>query len=175
MSLWALGGILIACGIFHEIGMYLVQLYWRLYSRVFPKYGFIIFAIQLGSIWIAIGFMLLWLLSQMEHVSWHQSVSFKFVGLMIVICGAVLMLLALRDLGWQRMMKSRLFVIPEPKWVTHGVFQYFQNPMYQGSQLMMFGIAWVLDSLVLVFFTLEMLILQKLQSHLENQKLPVYS
>ncbi len=164
---------LVAFGIIHEITTYFFQLRWKVYSRLFQKHGFIISAVQLGSVWIVVGMLLLWLLVRMEHVAWHHSLILQGIGVIVVCCGASLMWLSWCELGWRRVMKVRLFVKPEPDWVNSGIFQYLKDPMYRGSQLGMFGISLTLDSFVPIILALEMILLQQVQAYLENKKLQI--
>ncbi|MBF0277829.1 MAG: hypothetical protein HQM13_08565 [SAR324 cluster bacterium] len=167
--IWLLAGMsLITFGILHEILLYWLQLNKRCYSRIFGKYAFAVHGVQLGGTWILVGLALLVLIWRMPHYSFHHHILFEFAGILLFPGGFALMGGALYMLGWERVLKIRLFSDSEPSWVEDGLFRFLQNPMYTGSQTVMLGIALFLNSWFLLIYTLNMFVLQKILAKLEN-------
>ena len=70
------------------------------------------------------------------------------------------------------MMKIKLFTRPEATWIHAGIFKYCRDPMYVGFQLSMFGMSLLLDSLVILLYVAEMVLLQQFLILLEREPVP---
>lgn len=150
-------------------------LYWlqkekKVYSRYFGLHGFAIHGVQLGGTWIGIGLGLLVLFFHLPPHPFHASVLLPQFGILCFLLGIGMMLGSTWQLGWKRVMKLRLFISPEPPWVTTGLFRYFKDPMYLGSQLAMLGLAFAFNSWFLLVYVFQMLILQSILAKLENSQ-----
>ncbi len=167
--IWFLSGfLLVAFGILHEMCAYWLQLRRHWYTRQFGQHGFTIHGLQLGGTWILIASFLTILFWEMPAYPFHKTLFFVVLGGMAFVGGIGLMLASWHALGSKRVMKSRLFVSLEPPWVTTGIFRHFPDPMYRGSQLAMLGLAFALDSWILVIYAVEMWVLQHLLAKLEK-------
>ena len=59
------------------------------------------------------------------------------------------------------MMKIKLFIQPEATLIHAGIFKYCRDPMCVGFQLSVFGMSLLLDSLVILLYVAEMVLLQQ--------------
>ena len=164
---------LIFLGILHESFIYWLQYKFFFYTRLFGSQAFLIHNIQLGSSWLLIGIVILILLSKLTcSYKYHYTTSWSIVGFFVVTIGLAIMWFGFKKLGWARMMKIRLFVQPEATWIHAGIFKYCRDPMYRGSQLSMFGLSLLLDSLVILVYVAEMVLLQQFLILLERKPVP---
>jgi protein-S-isoprenylcysteine O-methyltransferase Ste14 len=160
----------VAFGISHEWVIYWLQSKYFIYSRLFNSKAFIIHSIQLGFVWILIGTSITFLLFQItDGYKYHHSSTGSIIGFSFLCLGLSIMWVGFQSLGWERMMKIRLFAHPEATWVKTGIFNILKNPMYRGSQLSMIGISLILDSWVILLYSVEMVLLQQILVLLERK------
>lgn len=162
MSTAWLGALIIGTGILHEGLIYWLQRDFRIYSRWFGSWAFAVHAIQLGGTWLLLGGSLGYFLLQLSPtLRWHQALTLHIAGYFLFCAGILIMLWGLHDLGWQRMMKSRLFAHQEPPWIKSGIYHWLSDPMYRGSQIAMSGLSLLLASWPILLYVVEMIILQQ--------------
>ena len=94
---------------------------------------------------------------------------FFFIGLLIIVIGSAIMLVAIKDLG------DNLSPFPKPKangnLVTSGIYSFMRHPMYFSLILISFGIFITKLNLYYLFLTITLSLIIKFKIILEDKYL----
>jgi len=117
------------------------------------------------------GFVLAWL--SPSPVLFNPNITFKLLGLFLIILGSIPFIWGHIELGWRTHMPSVKDTL-----VRHGLYAYVRHPIYAGGFLIIIGIGLFKPTLVFVIACVLGVIWLDVQARLEEidllQRLPEY-